>query len=46
MATTANALILGEGDIRFSDWLKNGIPQILILGICSIIFLPLFFPFY
>lgn len=46
MATTANAVIIGEGDIRFSDWLKNGIPQIIILGICSIIFLPMFFPFY
>ena len=46
MATTSNMIIIGDGEIKFTDWLKNGIPQVLILGLCSVIFLPLFYPFY
>ena len=46
MATTSNMIIIGDGQIKFTDWLKNGIPQIVILGTCAVIFLPLFFPFY
>lgn len=46
MATPANLFIVADGEIKFTDWLKNGLPQVLILGVCTIIFLPMFFPFY
>lgn len=46
MATTANAVIIGDGEIKFTDWLKNGIPHIIFAGIFSVILLPIFFPFY
>lgn len=46
MATTSNLIIVADGQIKFTDWLKCGLPQVIILGICSIIFLPMFYPFY
>ena len=46
MATTSNLIIVGDGEIKFTDWLKNGLPQVIILGVCSVVFLPLFYPFY
>lgn len=46
MATTANAVIVGDGQIKFSDWLKNGIPHIIIAGAFSVFLLPIFYPFY
>ena len=45
VASPVNTLVMGAGHYKFSDYMKVGIPLIIIMGIITIIFLPLIFPF-
>jgi di/tricarboxylate transporter len=40
----ANVLVMGPGGYRFTDYSKVGIPMALLLGLLSVILLPLFWP--
>lgn len=45
VASPVNTLVMGAGNYRFSDYLKIGIPMILVTFIVSVIALPILFPF-
>jgi di/tricarboxylate transporter len=45
VASPVNTLVMGAGDYRFSDYLKAGLPMILIMFLVSILALPVLFPF-
>lgn len=45
VASPVNTLIMGAGNYRFVDFIKVGVPMIIILAIVSVIVLPVFFPF-
>jgi di/tricarboxylate transporter len=40
-----NTLVYGAGNYFFSDFLKIGVPMNLIVGIASVLVIPIFFPF-
>ncbi|MGV8950994.1 MAG: SLC13 family permease [Cypionkella sp.] len=40
-----NTLVYGAGNYRFSDFLKIGVPMNIIVGIASVLVIPIFFPF-
>ncbi|WP_102106935.1 SLC13 family permease [Oceaniglobus roseus] len=40
-----NTLVYGAGNYRFSDFLKIGVPMNLIVGLASVLAIPVFFPF-
>ena len=42
----ANTMVFSIGGYKFTDYVKCGIPLILVSGIVSIILLPILFPFY
>lgn len=42
----ANTMVFSIGGYKFTDYIKSGIPLILVSGIVSIILLPILFPFY
>lgn len=42
----ANVMVLGPGGYRFKDYVKAGLPLILVSSIVSMILLPIFFPFF
>lgn len=42
----ANTMIFSIGGYKFTDYIKAGLPLILVSGIVSIILLPIFFPFF
>jgi len=44
VASPVNTLVMGSGDYRFKDYLKVGIPMILIMMIISVLLLPLLWP--
>ena len=46
MATPANLICAGPGHIKFGDWVKLGIPMVLIAYVCCIAILPLIWPMY
>ena len=39
-----NTLVYGAGNYRFSDFLKIGIPMNIIVGVTSVLAIPIFFP--
>ncbi|UMA66971.1 SLC13 family permease (plasmid) [Roseivivax marinus] len=39
-----NTLVYGAGNYRFSDFLKIGIPMNIIVGVTSVLVIPMFFP--
>lgn len=41
----ANVLIMSPGGYRFSDYVKNGFPLLLIVLVVSVLLLPVVFPF-
>ncbi len=41
----ANVLIMSPGGYRFSDYLKNGLPLVIIVLVVSILLLPVVFPY-
>lgn len=45
VATPPNAMVMAAGKYRFLDFIKVGSPLQLIIGICIVAMLPLFFPF-
>ncbi|MCA9884483.1 MAG: anion permease, partial [Anaerolineae bacterium] len=45
VASPVNALVMGAGNYRFSDYAKVGIPMILIALIITVIVLPILWPF-
>lgn len=44
VSSPVNTLVMGAGDYRFGDYMKVGLPLILLSLILSLIFLPLLFP--
>ncbi len=42
----ANTMILGPGGYKFKDYVKAGMPLIVVVSIVSLILLPILFPFY
>ncbi|RTQ90959.1 SLC13 family permease [Lysinibacillus telephonicus] len=42
----ANTMVYGIGGYKFTDYVKVGVPLIIILIIAGMILLPIFFPFY
>lgn len=42
----ANTMALGPGGYKFNDYVKAGVPLIIIATIVSLILLPILFPFY
>ena len=46
VGTPANMMIFSAGGYKFVDYVKVGLPLILISVIVSFILLPVFFPFY
>lgn len=45
VASPTNTLVMGAGSYRFSDYIKVGLPLILLMLIASVLVLPLLFPF-
>jgi di/tricarboxylate transporter len=45
VASPVNTLVMGAGSYRFSDYMKVGVPMIIITLIAAMIGLPLIFPF-
>ncbi|MEZ4644629.1 MAG: SLC13 family permease [Chloroflexota bacterium] len=45
VASPVNTLVMGAGNYRFGDYIKVGVPMILITLLASVIILPLLFPF-
>jgi di/tricarboxylate transporter len=45
VASPVNTLVMGAGSYRFSDYMKVGVPMIIITLIAAVIGLPLVFPF-
>jgi di/tricarboxylate transporter len=44
VASPVNTLVMGAGDYRFGDYIKVGVPMILLMLVLSLIFLPILFP--
>ena len=42
----ANTMVIGAGGYRFMDYVKSGLPLIVIAIIVNMILLPIFFPFF
>lgn len=42
----ANTMVLGPGGYTFKDYVRAGLPLILVSMVVSLILLPIFFPFY
>lgn len=42
----ANTMVLGPGGYKFIDYVKAGLPLIIVSTVVSLILLPIFFPFY
>ena len=45
VASPTNTLVMGAGNYRFSDYIKIGVPMMLIMLIATVLLLPLIFPF-
>ncbi len=46
VASPTNTLVMGAGNYRFSDYIKVGLPLILITMLVSVLFLPILWPLY
>ena len=44
VASPANTLVMGAGNYKFRDYLKIGLPMIVVMLVVSILVLPLLFP--
>lgn len=42
----ANTMVLAPGGYKFTDYVKAGLPLIVVSTIVSLVLLPIFFPFY
>ncbi len=45
VATPVNMLVLGPGDYRFGDFARVGLPLQLLLGLITMLIVPMLFPF-
>ncbi len=45
VASPVNTLVLGAGNYRFGDYIKIGVPMIILMMIVAMVALPIFFPF-
>ena len=45
VASPTNTLVMGAGNYRFSDYIKVGVPMIVIMLVVTVLLLPLIFPF-
>jgi di/tricarboxylate transporter len=45
VASPVNTLVMGAGDYRFGDYIKVGLPMILLTLLVSVLLLPLLWPF-
>jgi di/tricarboxylate transporter len=45
VASPVNTLVMGAGNYRFGDYIKVGVPMILLTLVISVLLLPLLFPF-
>jgi di/tricarboxylate transporter len=45
VASPVNTLVMGAGDYRFGDYLKVGVPMIIVMLVISLVILPLLWPF-
>jgi len=45
VASPTNTLVMGAGNYRFGDYIKVGVPLILLTFVVSVLILPLLFPF-
>lgn len=45
VASPVNTLVMGAGNYRFSDYIKIGVPMILLTLVVSVLLLPLLYPF-
>jgi len=45
VATPPNAMVMAAGKYKFLDFIKIGTPLQLIIGLCIVFLLPVFFPF-
>jgi di/tricarboxylate transporter len=45
VSTPANMLILGPGDYRFVDFVRVGLPLQIVVGVITLLLVPLFWPF-
>jgi di/tricarboxylate transporter len=45
VASPVNTLVMAAGDYRFSDYVRTGLPLILLALVVSVLALPVFFPF-
>jgi len=46
VATPPNTLVLGPGKFRFIDYVKVGIPMVLVALLVCIFVIPIFWPFF
>jgi len=42
----ANTMVYNIGGYKFNDYVKAGLPLIIVCGIFALILLPIFFPFF
>ncbi len=45
VATPPNAMVMAAGKYKFLDFMKIGTPLQLIIGLCIVLLVPVFFPF-
>jgi anion transporter len=46
VATPPLTMVVGLGGYKFNDFVKNGLPLMVIIFVISVILLPMFFPFF
>jgi di/tricarboxylate transporter len=44
VASPVNTLVMGAGNYRFSDYVKVGVPLLLLAWVVSVLVLPLLWP--
>ena len=46
VGTPPNTLVLGPGQYKFTDYVKAGVPLILVCFVVSLIIIPMVWPFF
>ena len=45
IAYQTNLMVYGPGGYRFTDFMRLGVPLLIIVAICAVVMIPVFFPF-
>jgi di/tricarboxylate transporter len=45
IAYQTNLMVYGPGGYRFTDFIRLGLPLLLIVITCALVMIPIFFPF-